>query len=113
MSKRELARATLSVDAIHSKSLLDTLVSRIVALENEKAEIASAIRDIYVEAKGKGYSVPALKIVVKRLLESAEQRDKREAAEQEAELIQSRLGQLVGTPLAAAALAAVNGAEAH
>lgn len=65
MSKRELARATLSVNggapidvddamhAIHSKSLLDTLVSRIVALENEKAEIASAIHDIYVEAKGK------------------------------------------------------------
>ena len=87
-----------------SDGQLESLVSRIVRLEEEKRDTASAIRDCYTEAKGKEFNVKALRLVVKRQLETSEAREKREEAEAEAALLESRLGQLVGTPLGRATI---------
>lgn len=79
------------------------LVDRIVRLEEEKAETQSAIKDIYAEAKSKGYSTKAMRVVVKREMEDADQRDAREATEREVELMIAALGDLASTPLGEAA----------
>jgi uncharacterized protein (UPF0335 family) len=43
---------------------LKSLVERIERLEEEKAGIASDIRDVYTESKGNGYCVKTLRKVV-------------------------------------------------
>ena len=45
---------------------LRSIVERVEALEEEKAARASDIREVYAEAKGNGFSVPALRAVVRR-----------------------------------------------
>ncbi|MEQ8388118.1 MAG: DUF2312 domain-containing protein [Alphaproteobacteria bacterium] len=67
-------------------------VERIERLEEERAEIAGHIREVYSEAKANGFDVPTLRQVVKlRKLDSADR------AEREAllDLYKSALG-LVG-----------------
>lgn len=58
---------------------LKALVARIEHLEEEKAAVASDIKDIYAEAKGNGYDTKALRTVVR-----LRKQDKDERAEQEA-----------------------------
>lgn len=83
---------------------LTNLVQRIITLEIEKREAADGIKDIFAEATSKGHSVKALRLVVKRQLESEEKKRERLAVEEEAELIEARCGQLKGTPLYDAAM---------
>jgi uncharacterized protein (UPF0335 family) len=45
---------------------LRALVERIENKEAEKKEISSDIRDLYIEAKSKGYDVKALRAAVQR-----------------------------------------------
>jgi len=49
-------------------------IDRIVSLEEEVSGIRRDIREIYDDAKEAGYTKGALRIVVKRRLESEEQR---------------------------------------
>ncbi|HBB55407.1 MAG TPA: DUF2312 domain-containing protein [Hyphomonadaceae bacterium] len=58
---------------------LRQLVAKIERLEEEKAGIANDIKEIYAEAKSKGYDVKALRKVI-----SLRRVDRRERAEQEA-----------------------------
>jgi uncharacterized protein (UPF0335 family) len=44
---------------------LKNLVSKIESLEDEKKEISDQIKDVYSEAKSKGYEVKILKNVIK------------------------------------------------
>lgn len=44
---------------------LEAFVQRIETLEEDKAEFARDIRDVYVEAKGQGLDVKAIRRVVK------------------------------------------------
>jgi uncharacterized protein (UPF0335 family) len=62
-----------------AKDQLKTIVERIEHLEEEKKAIAGDIRDVYAEAKGNGYDVPALRTVIR-----LRKQDKHERAEQEA-----------------------------
>lgn len=48
-----------------AKDQLKSIVERIERLEEEKAAIASDIRDIYAESKGNGYDVKALRTIVR------------------------------------------------
>lgn len=80
-----------------------SLVDRIVRLEEEKAETSASIKEVYSEAKAKGYSTKAMRVVVKREMEDADQRDAREAVEREVELMIAALGDLASTPLGEAA----------
>ncbi|HEY5798304.1 MAG TPA: DUF2312 domain-containing protein [Bosea sp. (in: a-proteobacteria)] len=58
---------------------LKSIVERIECLEEEKATIATDIREVYGEAKGNGYDVKILRKIVAR-----RKRDANEVAEEEA-----------------------------
>ena len=58
---------------------LRSFVERIERLEEEKAGIASDIRDIYAEAKANGYDVKTLRKVVQLRKKDSDQREEEEA----------------------------------
>ena len=62
-----------------AKDQLKAFIERIERLEEEKKAISDDIRDVYAEAKGNGYDVKALRMVVRM-----RKQDKHERAEQEA-----------------------------
>lgn len=62
----------ISVDRLRS------LVERIERLEEEKAAIASDIRDIFAEAKGSGFDVKIIKAIIKMRKMNNEDRDEQE-----------------------------------
>jgi uncharacterized protein (UPF0335 family) len=57
---------------------LKSIVERIERLEEEKAGIASDIKDIFSEAKGNGYDVKTLRKVISLRKMDANQRDEQE-----------------------------------
>lgn len=62
-----------------AKDQLKAFIERVERLEREKKETASDIRDVYAEAKGNGFDVKALRVVVK-----LRQQDVNERAEADA-----------------------------
>ncbi len=61
---------------------LQQLIERIEQLNSEKADIAEAIRDIYAEAKGRGYDTPTIrKLVALRKRKPQAIREEREMLE--------------------------------
>lgn len=76
---------------------------RIVRSEEEKQAISDGIKDIYAEAKARGYDVKALRLTVKRAREDAKARRERVETEEIAGLYMATLGMLDGTPLGEAA----------
>jgi len=58
----------------NSSQAVKALVERIERLEEEKAGLASDIRDIYAEAKANGHDVKALRLVIRRRKMDAEAR---------------------------------------
>lgn len=61
-----------------AQAQLRTLVERIERLEDEKAALAADIKEVYAEAKGQGFDVKTLRIVVR--LHKQEQSDREEEA---------------------------------
>jgi uncharacterized protein (UPF0335 family) len=57
---------------------LKSIVARINTLMDEKKQITGDISDVYTEAKGNGFDVPALRAIVKAQREDAEKRKARE-----------------------------------
>ena len=57
---------------------LRSLIERIERLEEEKADIASDIRDIFAEAKSAGFDVKIMKTVIKLRKMNAADRDEQE-----------------------------------
>lgn len=60
------------------KDQLKSIVDRVEKLEEEKAGIASDIKDIFAEAKGNGYDVKALRQVIRLRKKDAAERDEEE-----------------------------------
>lgn len=58
---------------------LKSLIERIEHLEGNKKEIASDIRDVYAEAKGKSFDVKAMRSIIRMRAEDPEKRADREA----------------------------------
>jgi uncharacterized protein (UPF0335 family) len=58
---------------------LKSIVARINTLMDEKKQIPDDITDVYAEAKGNGFDIPALRAIVKAQREDAEKRRAREA----------------------------------
>ena len=81
---------------------LRQFVERIQRLEEEKAGIASDIKDVYSELKGRGFDAATVRQIIKISKMDADKR-----AEQEAllELYMQALGDLKDTPLGSYALA--------
>lgn len=57
---------------------LRSLIERIERLEEEKAAIASDIRDIFAEAKSAGFDVKIMRVVLKLRKMNAADRDEQE-----------------------------------
>jgi uncharacterized protein (UPF0335 family) len=80
---------------------LKAIVERIERLEEDKANIASDIKDVYAEAKGNGFDPKALRVVI---------RDRKQDAKKRAELqaivdtYKVALGDLADTDLGRAAI---------
>jgi uncharacterized protein (UPF0335 family) len=58
---------------------LRLLVERIERLEEEKAGISEDVRDVYAEAKANGFSVSAMRKIVKLRATEKHKRDEEEA----------------------------------
>lgn len=83
---------------------LVSLVQRIIAREMAKRECTEDIKEIYQEAKSNGHNVKALRLVVKRQMETSKQTSARIEAEETAAFIEARLGEFSTTGLGAAAI---------
>lgn len=63
----------------NSKERLRAIVERIERMEEEKATIATDIREIYTEAKGSGYDIKALRTIIRMRKQDANERAEAEA----------------------------------
>ena len=61
-----------------AKDQLKAIIERIERLEEEKKTISDDIRDVYAEAKGKGYEVKALRTIVRMRKEDVDERREHE-----------------------------------
>ena len=57
-----------------ARDQLRTIVARIERLEEEKAALATDLREIYAEAKGNGFDVKALRAVIRIRKQDADKR---------------------------------------
>ena len=62
-----------------AKDHLKAFVERIERLEEEKKVIADDIRDVYAEAKGNGFDVKSLRVVVRLRKQDINERKEQEA----------------------------------
>ena len=62
-----------------AKDHLKAFVERIERLEEEKKALADDIRDVYAEAKGNGFDVKSLRIVVRLRKQDINERKEQEA----------------------------------
>lgn len=94
----ETAAANLHQSA---KDHLRAFVERIERLEEEKASLASDIKEVYAEAKSNGFDTKALRKIV-----SMRKKEEHQRLEEEAILAtyMAALGMLADTPLGEAAL---------
>jgi uncharacterized protein (UPF0335 family) len=102
MRKPRIAKAgkeTTSKTAANNQ--LKSVVERIERLEADKKEISDDIREVYAEAKGNGYDIPALRALVRLRKMDPE---KRAELEEVLDIYKEALGMLVGTPLGDSAL---------
>lgn len=86
---------------------LRSYVNGLVALSQQKAEIANEIKDLKAKAKGDGFEPKALMVLVARELETAEQTAKRRELEDEVERMEVALGVFAETPLGVAAISRI------
>lgn len=82
---------------------LRSIVERIERIEEERAELAGDVRDIFAEAKGAGFDVKIIRQVLKERKLEADDRAEREHL---LALYRRALGMLADTPLGQAALRA-------
>lgn len=61
-----------------TKEKLRQTVARIERLEDEKAEIAQQVKDVYSEAKAFGFDVKALRQLIKIRKQDRQEREERE-----------------------------------
>ena len=62
-----------------AKDQLKAIIERIERLEEEKKAISDDIRDVYAEAKGNGFDVKSLRVVVRLRKEDVDERKEHEA----------------------------------
>lgn len=62
-----------------AKDQLKSIIERVERLEEDKAAIATDIKEVFLEAKGNGYDTKALRAIVRYRKEDAQDRADREA----------------------------------
>jgi uncharacterized protein (UPF0335 family) len=81
---------------------LQSVIERIERLEQDKADIAQDIKDVYAEAKGNGFDTKIIRKIISMRKRSEADRQEEEAM---LDLYMSALGMLADTPLGRAAIA--------
>ncbi len=76
----------------NSNEQLRSIVERIETIEAEVKDRRQDLKDIYQEAGGNGFDIPALKSIVRARRETAEQKAKRDARVVHEELYRGALG---------------------
>jgi uncharacterized protein (UPF0335 family) len=66
------------INTVHG-SQLRSIIERIERLEEEKREIAEAIKEVYAEAKGNGFDTKILRTVISLRKKSSDERSEEEA----------------------------------
>lgn len=94
----------MSESKVSRDDRLASIVQRIVRLHNERDDSSNAIKDVFLEARSAGYDVKALRVVIKRTMESGEERQQREEVDSIVEVMLAALGQLADSPLGQAAI---------
>src|ERR1700679_604912 len=80
---------------------LRSLIERVERLEEQKADIAADIKEVFAEAKGNGFDTKTMKQIIRlRKMDHAE----RQEYEALLDIYKAALGMLDGTPLGEAAL---------
>jgi uncharacterized protein (UPF0335 family) len=85
LHREELAMATAAAvkdeQTAHrfAKDQLKAFVERVEKLEEEKKAISDDIRDVYAEAKGNGFDIKALRVVVRLRKQDINERKEHEA----------------------------------
>jgi len=64
--------------AAFAKEQLKSIIDRIERLEEDKAAIASDIKDVYAESKSNGFDVKALRTIVRMRKQDAGEREQQE-----------------------------------
>ena len=62
----------------HARNQLRSIVERVERLEEEKKAISDDIKDVFLEAKGNGYDVKALRTIVRLRKQDADDRQEQE-----------------------------------
>lgn len=62
----------------NTKEQIRSIIERVERLEEEKAVIASDIKDVFIEAKGNGFDVKALRTIVRMRKQDAGERAEQE-----------------------------------
>lgn len=78
----------------NSSGQLQSYVERFKSLAEQMDELREDGKELAKEAKGNGFEPAAIKAIVKRQLESADKRSKREAAEAVLDTYKNALGML-------------------
>ena len=73
------AAETTKAHTRFAKDQLKAFVERIERLEEEKKAISDDIRDVYAEAKGNGFDVKTLRVVVRLRKQDLNERKEQEA----------------------------------
>jgi uncharacterized protein (UPF0335 family) len=76
----------------NEKGQLRSLVERVENLETSLRDLQADRSDLYKEAAGNGFNVPAIKAIVRARRETAKQKAKREERETHEELYRGELG---------------------
>jgi len=78
MATTAAAETAAAEGAAHrfAKDQLKAIIERVERLEEEKKAIADDIKDVYAEAKGNGFDVKALRVIVR--LRKQDQDERRE-----------------------------------
>ena len=105
MPKRKKAESEGSAPRF-AKEQLASFVERLERLIEEKAAIASDIKDVYDEAASQGYDKKALRAVIRLRAQDAAERAELEAL---VDTYMAALGDLGTTPLGQAAIARIGG----
>ena len=80
MATTAAAETAAAEGAAHrfAKDQLKAIIERVERLEEEKKAIADDIKDVYAEAKGNGFDVKALRVIVRLRKQDQDERKEHE-----------------------------------
>jgi uncharacterized protein (UPF0335 family) len=106
MEKRARRPKSAGMAANVDGARLRPFVDQIVALEQQRRDLAADIKALCADAETAGFMSRAVKVIVKREMDDVEQRAAREALESEVLRLEHALGAFGNTPLGEYALEA-------